>query len=354
MKPHHFSYIATRNAQDVLQALQQTGPCSRAMLAQVTGLSRPTISQAAQRLESLQLIRATDRRTRGQGRAGIIYEMNDAHGVVVSVALDSQHGQIAFFSLSGAVLFEQCFVITSEHDKTELLALLEQGIETGMADTGLPILAIGISVAAPVDPDNHQVVQVPLLPFAQAGNTPFKQHLEDCFRVPCVIDNDVNWAALAEARRGSATHYHHFICIYLGRGIGAGIYLGGQLIKGSNGLAGELGYVKVDGRTNLQDFVSTAFHGAPENWQADQVDQAIRHIAHVLGTAVIMLNPDALILTGPLCQYSALLEQLTANIKQEMLRPLPLHISEMPARASLDGAASGAYFHYLTQLGFTL
>jgi len=66
-------------------------------------------------------------------------------------------------------------------------------------------------------------------------------------RVPAVVENDVNVAALGESWRGTAKGISNFVFLALGVGIGAGIFLRGDLYHGSDWAAGEIGYLLIPG-----------------------------------------------------------------------------------------------------------
>ena len=71
--------------------------------------------------------------------------------------------------------------------------------------------------------------------------------LEAALNIPATIDNDVNVATLAESWAGAAQHTPDFAFLAIGTGIGSGIFLRGQLLRGSSWLAGEIGYMLVPG-----------------------------------------------------------------------------------------------------------
>jgi len=106
-----------------------------------------------------------------------------------------------------------------------------------------PVLAIGVSVASPVDPYKGVVVAPPNIP----GwiNLPLQQHIEDRFHVPVVLGNDANLAALAEWKFGSGKGHRNMIYITVSTGIGGGVILDNKLLLGERGLAGELGHITV-------------------------------------------------------------------------------------------------------------
>jgi glucokinase len=82
------------------------------------------------------------------------------------------------------------------------------------------------------------------------GVIPFGKMIEDKFKIPVVLTNDANAAAIGEMMYGAAKDMQDFIMITLGTGVGSGIVANGKLIYGHDGFAGELGHTIIipDGR----------------------------------------------------------------------------------------------------------
>ena len=113
------------------------------------------------------------------------------------------------------------------------------------------VLAIGVGIPGPVDPDRHTPVQPPLM--ASWENFNLAGALKDQFAVTTVVDNDANVMALAELwnsrRRFSAKKQESpedWLLVKLGTGIGSAIVINGRLYRGANGGAGEIGHICVD------------------------------------------------------------------------------------------------------------
>lgn len=102
--------------------------------------------------------------------------------------------------------------------------------------------AVGISTAGIVDHKKGRVV------FSSATlgyrpNEPLRQKIESALGVPCAIENDVNCAALGEARFGAGRGCDDFFCLTYGTSIGGALYLNGGLYRGSRNMAGEVGHM---------------------------------------------------------------------------------------------------------------
>ena len=348
-RKHHFSHVAQATAQLIFTALQTQGPMSRAALAKHTCVSRPTVSGAIERLQEAGLVRQTSRRTQGQGRAGIIFEVASDYGLVIAVAIDASQCQIMAKGLNNQILSQHHFLTQDLNSPAALLQTIENNVQSMIKTLDLPVKAMGVSLAAPVDPSTHNAVALPLLPFKMAGKLAPKAYFEQRLHCPVVVDNDVNWATLAESTYGAVKDERNFICVYLGQGIGAGIFLDGRLIRGGSGLAGELGYVPASDTLNLQDYVTLARQQCPNLRLPDgSWSPAVKQLCRVIASAAIVVNPDKLVLTGPLCEAPELFEALKTGVEDYLLRPLPILRSFMPSNAPVEGAAWGAYNLMLT------
>ncbi len=111
------------------------------------------------------------------------------------------------------------------------------------AEHGQDICAVGLG--APGLVDRQGVLRTgPNLPgIVDFG---FAAHLEAATGLPAAVDNDATCAAWGEHERGSAGGQNHTLFLTLGTGIGAGITVKGELLRGANGFGGEPGHMVVD------------------------------------------------------------------------------------------------------------
>ena len=124
---------------------------------------------------------------------------------------------------------------------------LLEAIFTGIAAlrSGHPdVAAVGLGLPGFVDTD-HGIVNG-LANVRGWDNVPLREMLRERTGLPSTIENDANAMAYAEFRHGAARGAKNAICITLGTGVGGGLILGGQLYRGSNFAAGELGHASVD------------------------------------------------------------------------------------------------------------
>jgi glucokinase len=102
--------------------------------------------------------------------------------------------------------------------------------------------AVGIGAAGFVSSDRSTVLFAPNLAWR---DEPLGARVAEVLKVPVVVENDANAAAWGEFAFGAARNVEHMVCITVGTGIGGGVVIGGQLLRGANGVAAELGHMRV-------------------------------------------------------------------------------------------------------------
>ncbi|HET6293591.1 MAG TPA: ROK family glucokinase [Kribbella sp.] len=102
--------------------------------------------------------------------------------------------------------------------------------------------AVGIGAAGFVSSDRSTVLFAPNLAWR---NEPLGARVAEVLQVPVVVENDANAAAWGEFAFGAAKDVEHMVCITVGTGIGGGVVIGGELLRGANGVAAELGHMRV-------------------------------------------------------------------------------------------------------------
>lgn len=103
---------------------------------------------------------------------------------------------------------------------------------------------LGISCGGPLNSKTGHILSPPNLPLWD--NVPIKEICENKLKIPTFLQNDANAGAIAEGYFGSGIGCSDFLFLTFGTGLGAGIFLNNQLYEGSNGLAGEIGHIRLE------------------------------------------------------------------------------------------------------------
>ena len=129
----------------------------------------------------------------------------------------------------------------TENSRRGLLETLVQAISK--VGDGFELDGVGLGVPGLILTQENKVVFSPN-PHAIEG-IPLKDELEPRIGLPVTVENDNNAAAWGEFRCGVASEAKHLLFVGFGTGIGGGIVLHGQLLRSTQGAAGELGHVTV-------------------------------------------------------------------------------------------------------------
>jgi glucokinase len=135
----------------------------------------------------------------------------------------------------------------AEHGPTDLVLRLEEAGQKALDDSGVKpgdVDRIGIGVAGQIDRKKGVVLAAPNL--ANMTNMPLARMVTEKLAKPVSIFNDVEAAAAGEAAFGAGKGKKDFVVIFVGTGIGGGIYRNGSPYTGASETAGELGHMVVD------------------------------------------------------------------------------------------------------------
>ncbi|WP_291379789.1 ROK family transcriptional regulator [Demequina sp.] len=295
----------------VLQALYRGEGLSRADLAREVGLTRVTISDLVAGLiaEGIVIelgVRADSR----PGKPATVLDL-DRRGFNV-IAIDLSKDAMfrgAVTDLDGTVLHRHEVDVTGLTGQAAVDAVI-QVLDALAAATAVPVLGVGVGSPGIVD-DGGVVLHAPNLGWT---DVPLQELLAQHTGLAVLVANDANAAALAERTFG--TGEDDMILLRIGRGVGAGLVVGGALVQGANSAAGEIGHVVVG--TDGGDRCACGKDGCLETWLAipriterlahaaddDERDAILAAAGERLGIAIApvvgALNLREVILSGPL------------------------------------------------------
>ncbi|WP_443042321.1 ROK family protein [Streptomyces sp. B21-105] len=220
----------TESASAVFAVLAQAGSATRPQLASLAGLSKPTVSSAVAELEAARLAAHSGTASSGTGRSAAVYCLGPAAGAVLAVDLGPAVTRVRGCALDGALLAE---ATASRRDAADAV---REALD--VLPGGVPLRSIVVAVGDVAARDRLGSGMRPAT--AKAGPVFDAMAVALPPGVPVHLENNVNCAALAELHEGAARGRHTFGYLRIGVGIGLGIVVGGQVLRGSNGAAGEL------------------------------------------------------------------------------------------------------------------
>ncbi|RMB59958.1 ROK family transcriptional regulator [Tessaracoccus antarcticus] len=357
-KPGVPSLLRELNDSAALRQIMRVGGVTRAELAEHTGLSRVTSSQALARLESLGLVHSQGRRPGARGPAPDLYVLAPRVGAALGMALLPDTVQADLCSLNGDVLASSS-VPLSEDIVASCVAAARVVVDEAGVDAG-PILAAVVASPGVVDPLTGDLS----FSYDLRQARDLRRILAEQLGVPLQLANDVHLAALAECREGVARGEEDFVLLWMGRGVGMATVIDGKVRAGSSGAAGEIGYLPVPGvplpsrvdnldQGSFQRLVGTpaveemarrhgevlegpSSHSPGEAFVAelaDRISLGVASVGTILDPALVVLTGQTALLAGP---------DLPAAVARSTSRIAPIHprieVSTLGVRGPLIGA----------------
>jgi predicted NBD/HSP70 family sugar kinase len=328
--------VAPRDSRALLlDALRRADALTQVELASATALSPGTVSAAVAALEAEGLVRVAA--TTRSGRRARSVSLATPGGVLAGVHCYLDEARVVL-DLGDGVPVERTVPLPGGHRAEravrEARALLDDMLRATGTDPAA-VAAVGVGLPAPVEVRTGRVAGSGV----RSGWGPMVASpglLAPAPGVPVVFDNDGNLGALAEARLGAGRGRGTVVHVALGEGVSGGIVVGGEVVHGRTGTAGELGHLTIDpdgpvcscgnrgclqvyaGSTAVLDLL-LASHGPMS--VADVLDRAAdgdpgcrrvlsdvgRHLGTALASVCTVLDPDVLVVGGVLAAAGDLL-----------------------------------------------
>jgi len=164
---------------------------------------------------------------------------------IIGVDLGGTQIRAALMDEDGNILNRVSELTLAEEGPEAVISRIKEAIRgaAGAVDWA-QIRGIGIGAPGPLDPWTGVIHKAPNLPGWH--EVPLRDLIAETFNVPTYVGNDANLAALAERRFGAGKGIDDLIYMTISTGIGGGVIVGGELLLGAHGLAGEIGHQTID------------------------------------------------------------------------------------------------------------
>jgi glucokinase-like ROK family protein len=228
----------------LLAELRDDGPLSKAQLAHTLQVSRTTVGAEVVRLGELGLaVEAGPAASRGGRRSTLVDLSPDIRFAGISIGATGLSVGVTDGRLSMlGVQHRQCDI---RQGPEVVLALALEMLRAVMAEVEVTRLSgAGVGVPGPVDFHRGVPVSPPIMP--GWDGYPVRDAVSRDLGCPVVLDNDVNVLAVGEQHAGVARNARDFLYVKIGTGIGCGIVVDGELYRGVDGCAGDIGHIRVD------------------------------------------------------------------------------------------------------------
>jgi glucokinase-like ROK family protein len=361
----------------VLNLIRQHGPISRAQVAKKAEMTRATVSDIVSGLLNEgaifegKLEVSTD-----VGRKGILLHYNADAGYGVAIDLGGTKISLAIFNADAELAEEKSLQTFRVQTSPEFIALLIASIREFIRESSRDpdaLQVIGIGTPGIIDVKNGIVIEgSPNLP--EWENLNLSEQIGQAFDVPVVVENDVRAALVGEVWRGQCQHVRNAALITISTGVGSALLLEGQIIRGANNAAGEIGYMLFNREHLSQDWgnkgcYETIVSGSgllerarslhtehAAEWESARdifdraragdpvavglLDEFIDYLSIGMINLVFTLNPERIVLMGGLTESADyFLDRVNANIRKHSLSHMNAEVSvtELKGRAPLYG-----------------
>lgn len=234
------------NRRVVIEAIRTRGPLSRADIARMTALTPQTVSNIVEELEGSELLKADSPQKLARGQPFTPYSINPNGAYSIGLELERDHAAGVLTDLSGTIRARTVRPINppTPEQAIPILAAISAELQTAFPFERDRLLGAGIAM-----PGRYAAEGVTsLTPIALPGWQHYEvgPALETLIGMPVLVENDAAAAAIGERLYGVARGLSSFVYLFLGGGIGAGLFLDGHLYRGSRANAGEIGHIVVE------------------------------------------------------------------------------------------------------------
>jgi len=235
------------NRSRVIGALRQRGAMSRGALSDV-GLSRSTVQSVVEELlDAGTVVEVGPGTDRSAGRPPILVGLRGSIGVTVGLEIANGVVRAAVCNVAQELLLHDEERVDEYTQPLETLQRTSALIDRMLGRTGFgrdQVIGVGIAMPGPIQRRSGLIGRAcTLKPWVGVNAHTLAQRT---LRLPVLVDNDANLAALAEMTWGAARGLADFAYVYTATGIGAGFVLNNALYVGANGTAGEIGHTTID------------------------------------------------------------------------------------------------------------
>ena len=227
----------------VFSALHTHGPLARSDLTDLLDVSRSRLSPEVAHLLAKKVVREELSTASTGGRRATRLELGgDEFGVVAGVDIDAGGVSLVLLHLDGTVVARRGVECEQPWEPQQTLKAIDAAMKAEVGRAGSVLRLIGVSIAA--DIDNVGQVSEPPPTMPRWAGVSIGAHFAKRFEVPAFVENDVNVLAVAErTRRGPASGLRTYAVVKVSSGVGCGLVVNGELARGSDGYAGDIGHV---------------------------------------------------------------------------------------------------------------
>jgi predicted NBD/HSP70 family sugar kinase len=220
---------------------------TRSELAALTALSGMTVTKVCRRLLDAGLVDEHGTRTSGPGKPAAVVKLNPSGGFAVGVHIDPAAVTYVLVDLSGTVRDHSRTGTPTAGDPSAVIDEMANAIEALIAGSAVDrsrILGIGIASPGPVNVDDGVLLNPPMMP--NWHRVALRRSLAEATGLPVLLEKDTTAAVVAELWFAGPGSSRDFAFMYYGTGLGTGLSVSGEVVRGTSSNAGDAGHITVD------------------------------------------------------------------------------------------------------------
>ena len=220
---------------------------TRSELASLTALSNMTVTNVCRRLLDAGLVDEDGRRASGPGKPAAVVKLNPGGGFAIGVHIDPAAVTYVLVDLSGRVRDHTRTGTPAVGDPRAVIDEMAGAVEALIAGSAVDrsrILGIGIASPGPVHTGDGVVLNPPMMPNWQ--RVPLRRALAEATGLPVLLEKDATAAVVAELWFAGPGTSRDFAFMYYGTGLGTGLSVAGEVVRGVTSNAGDAGHLTVD------------------------------------------------------------------------------------------------------------
>jgi predicted NBD/HSP70 family sugar kinase len=366
--------LSAMNKSAILEFLRTQGPCSRADLVRELCLSFPAVSSNVKSLLKMNLIYEAGEGNNALGRKSMLLAFNADRAFLIGVDIGRSHIRVMCSNISGEIKSYE-YAGSGEGDiyRTILLTIKTAVLKAGITMEAVACIGVGIPGIYDEKTNAHL-----LAPFVEGWSAEdLFPRLRNYFSKQVVFfENSVNLGAIGEWWKGGAHEYDNVVYMELGVGFGAAILQNGKILCGTNGAAGEIGYMTVEGGTlrdkfenegALEKLIPSRFIGhyiderikrgqtninlimeeLEREYPSYRVDRLVKYFAMSIINTVAVINPEIVVISGRLGMaiYNLYEGEIKHLVRAHIPFPPDIICSILGEKANVIGAIALAQKH---------
>jgi len=231
----------------ILRGIYTLGTPTRQELAALTGLSFATVSNVVTELNRVGMLVEAGREQSNGGRPRARLRVRAERGVLIGVDVAETYVHVDAFDAALDRLSHHERTLTERSDPDYVISAIAGCIREAIVANPGEVLGVGVSMPGQVEPSAGVSVFAPNWDWA---DVPVQRMLRELLPVRVNVDNPLKATTVAELWFGAGRSVYDLVTVNLGTGVGAGIALGGELVRGVTNNAGEWGHTTLimDGR----------------------------------------------------------------------------------------------------------